>query len=294
MHLIVTDSGLGGLAACAGLERAWRELAPQHALRLTYVNAWPDDGVGYNDLPDVPARAQAFDRVLGYIDAQAPDLLVIACNTLSILYAHTAHRAQGRTPVQGIVDGGVALFVGELMSRPASAIVLLGTRTTIESGVHRDALLRAGIDAARVGSASCHGFATAIEAGPEGEAATRALEACAAAAVAAAPEGMPLYLGLCCTHYGFVAARLARAVAQVAGSEVIPLDPNRRLVEDVLRRVGVPPLPAGNSGASADIEVSVLSKVALDDGKRRAMAAAIEGDAPLTAEALRQYVRRNW
>ena len=70
-RLVVTDSGLGGLSICAALERRLR-LDGGRRVRITYVNAWPFEGRGYNDLPDIAARAAVFDRALD------PDGLVVA------------------------------------------------------------------------------------------------------------------------------------------------------------------------------------------------------------------------
>ena len=82
-------------------------------------------------------RHAVFDRALAAVDALAPDQVLIACNTLSIVYEHTAHREHPGIPVQGIVDTGVDLFDAALRDQPSAAIVLIGTRTTIDSGVHR-------------------------------------------------------------------------------------------------------------------------------------------------------------
>src|SRR5512146_1850452 len=151
MHLIVTDSGLGGLAICAELEKALRQSTPDKAgpVRLTYFNAWPEQASGYNDLADVASRARVFDLALRSMAALGPDRIVIACNTLSIVYEHTAFRRTGNVPVVGIVNAGVEMFHEALADDPASSIVLFGTRTTIESGRHRAGLLERGIDARR-------------------------------------------------------------------------------------------------------------------------------------------------
>ncbi len=289
LHLVVTDSGLGGLAICAGLELALRRRPSGPAVRLTYVNAWPEEGRGYNDLPDVAARAAAFDRALAAIDALAPDQLVIACNTLSILHEHTAHRRRGGVPVHGIIEAGVEMFEAAARAQPSSALVLIGTRTTIDSAVHADALRRRGVPVERVAGASCHGLATAIEADPFGADTERAIDACCARAAAAAPPGAPLLLGLCCTHYGFVRARLEAALARHARREVTALDPNARLAQAVAARLAAGPAPPGPDAGPADLQVSVLSKVRLADGKRRNIATLLEPVSPATARALRDY-----
>jgi hypothetical protein len=66
-HVVITDSGLGGLSVCAALERGLRLAAEPRGVRLTYVNAWPYEDRGYNDLPDEEARARVFDSALARI-----------------------------------------------------------------------------------------------------------------------------------------------------------------------------------------------------------------------------------
>jgi glutamate racemase len=286
VHLVITDSGLGGLAVCAGVERALSRAGSTS--RITYVNAWPEEGRGYNSLPDVPARARVLDRAMSGIDALQPSLVLIACNTLSILYEHTAHRTRAATPVQGIVDAGVGLFEQTLRAAPAATLVLLGTRTTIESGVHRARLLERGIAPERVTGASCHGLATAIETDVHAGATAAAIDACAdgAAACAVASPGEPIHLGLCCTHYGWVGERLREAVARRVHRPVGVLDPNGRLVGEVVPRLVAPP---GAEPSSGPVPVRVLSKVRLDAVQRENVAALIEAESPATADALRSY-----
>lgn len=290
-HLVITDSGLGGLAICAGIEMALRLHAMAVPPRITYVNAWPEEGRGYNDLPDMAARAAALDRALAAIDAMAPDRVVIACNTLSIVYAHTAHRRRAPVPVHGIVEAGVAMFASALTQSPASALVLIGTRTTIESAVHAEALGALGFDPRRLAGASCHGLATAIEGDPFGQGTDAATDACCARAAAAAPEGTPLHVGLCCTHYGFVRPRIESALARHARRQVVALDPNTRLAREVVSQF----VSAAGAGLAADtspgaVPVRVVSKVTLPDAKRHNVASIVEDLSPATARALRGYV----
>ncbi|HSP90980.1 MAG TPA: hypothetical protein VLN08_08735, partial [Vicinamibacterales bacterium] len=79
-HIVVTDSGLGGLSICALLEQGLRAAGPARAVRLTYVNAWPFEDRGYNDLPDEHERARVFDLALSRMAQMEPDRILIACN----------------------------------------------------------------------------------------------------------------------------------------------------------------------------------------------------------------------
>ncbi len=285
VHLVITDSGLGGLSICAAIEAALRASHAAAGVRLTYVNAWPEQGRGYNDLPDMGARARVFDRALQRMAALGPDHILIACNTLSIVYEHTVFRRQPTVPVEGIVDRGVDLFADALSQAPGAGIVLLGTRTTIGSGVHRQRLLLRGIAPERVGAMSCHGLAAAIEQGARTAATAAMIETCAASAAEHAPHGSPLYCGLCCTHYTFVAADIQAALTRTTGRAVTPLDPNARVARDVSARI----LASGTAGGRAGIPVEVISKVSLNDRQRLGMAALVKGTSPATAAALRAY-----
>lgn len=290
MRIVVTDSGLGGLAICAFLERRLRLSRLQSPARLTYVNAWPDEGCGYNDLPDMASRAATFDRALARMAAMAPDVILIACNTLSIVYPHTAFSQTPACRVEGIVDAGVDLFAEALAREPGASIVLLGTRTTIESGVHRDRLARRGVDTKRIAAVACPGLATAIERAVDGPGVQAFIDACASdaggtAIGGATAGGAPVFAGLCCTHFGYVARRVEEGLTAALGRQVVALDPNARMVDDLR-------WPAAAEAAAderADVYVSVVSKVRLDAAARASIARLVDDLSPATASALAGY-----
>jgi glutamate racemase len=309
MHLLITDSGLGGLAVCAAAERALRQRRNQGDLRITYFNAWPEQQGGYNDMPDIASRARAFDRALAAMAALHPDRIVIACNTLSVVYAHTSFSRAPANPVLGIVDAGVDLFFHALTAHPRSSIALFGTRTTIESGVHRERLIEKGIAPERIATVACHGLARAIETDPDGDAVAGHIERCTTAAGDGAPPGDPLYFGVCCTHYTFVKDGMRSALERRCGRTVRALDPGDRLVEELvelprvaadqqtggLRGSTISPRPEPVEGRTTDYglraSVTVVSKVEMDDRKRQSMARRVEAASPVTAAALLAYTR---
>lgn len=288
MHIVVTDSGLGGLSICAGMERNLRLNASPLPARLTYVNAWPDETFAYNDLPDVRARADVFDRALEAIAAMRPDRIVIACNTLSILYPHTRFSRAPAAPVLGIIDAAVSLFREALSGVPDAHLVLVGTKTTIESEEHRSRLIAAGVPPSHVTGYDCHGLAGAIEKDPDSTRVAELIGSCAAGASAGAPPTGPLLLGLCCTHYTYVADRLRAAMAGHAGREVHVLDPNQRLAEQATPSRGA---SGGTPSAAPDISVSVVSKVRLTDDAIGGIGRLVGATSPATAAALLSYRR---
>jgi glutamate racemase len=299
-HIVITDSGLGGLSICAALEKDLREADMPQVVRLTYVNAWPFEGRGYNDLPNAAARADVFDRALLRMSAMRPDRILIACNTLSILYPLTEFSRNPPVPVQGIVAAGVDLFEERLRDDPAASIVLTGTKTTIESGVHRDQLVHRGIDPARIAAAPCHGLAAAIEKDVDGAGVAELIDECATRAAAAAPPGAVLFAGLCCTHYGYVAVRIVDALARKTGRRVRSLDPNLRLVGSLMAEDGFFEGARGREpgagqarlgGSQGDVTVELISKVELGETARRGIARLLEPVSAVTARALLSYSR---
>jgi glutamate racemase len=234
VHLVITDSGLGGLGICAAIESAFRLSGSAGNVRLTYFNAWPEKGRGYNSLPDEATRLAFFDRALARMSQLGPDRIVIACNTLSVLFGLTRFARTSALPVVGIIDAGVDLFHEALGGDRSGSIALFGTRITMESGVHRDRLVQRGIAPDRIVSVPCHGLAAAIEKDAGSSEVERLIDQSASQAAALMPRTGPLLAGLCCTHYGYVADRFRASLERASGRAVRILDPNGALVRLVV------------------------------------------------------------
>lgn len=282
---VITDSGLGGLLICAGLEAKLRSTEGRGPVRLIYVNAWPEAGRGYNDLPDLPARAAVFDRALAAMTSFEPGVIVIACNTLSVVYEATAFRRAPSVPVVGILDEGAALFREALDRDPAAVLALFGTRTTIGSGEHVRRMAGLGLDPRRILPEACHGLAAAIDRDPDAPAVPGLVEACAARVAPRLPGGAPVYAGLACTHYAYIAETFRSALAGSTGSPVEVLDPGRRLVDLLTRGLG----PRRPGTGARPVAVEVVSKVELSQAQRRAVARRLEPVSAVAARALIAY-----
>ena len=86
LSLLVTDSGLGGLSICAGIVRRLVDSPRYKDFSVVYFNAWPMQDRGYNYLDDDAARVRVFGNALRAMNTYRPDLILIACNTLSVIF----------------------------------------------------------------------------------------------------------------------------------------------------------------------------------------------------------------
>jgi glutamate racemase len=283
--VVITDSGLGGLLIGAGLEQRLRATAGDAPVRLVYVNAWPDEGHGYNELPDMGARAAVFDRALAAMTAYRPDLILIACNTLSVVYERTAFSRFPPVAVAGILDEGVALFAEELLRDPTAVLALFGTRTTIGSGEHVRRMSRRGLDESRVLAEACHGLAAAIDRDPGAPDVPGLVEDCVHRVAPRLPPDAPVYAGLACTHYGYVAESFRASLGRQTGGRVVILDPGDRVVGGLVEGLARRPPEAG----ARPVSVEVVSKVRLGEAQRRAVAGRLAPLSATTAQALLQY-----
>src|SRR6266567_4275945 len=146
MHLLITDSGVGGLSVVAYAERFVRTHGFKEPVRLTFANAAPENDYGYNSMPSKEVKLQTFDRFLRNVTEQyAPDFIYIACNTLSVLLPDTPYAQKAAIPVKGIIETGGELLRRELETDPRSVAMIFGTQTTIDAGAYPRLLEQRGV-----------------------------------------------------------------------------------------------------------------------------------------------------
>lgn len=286
LHLLVTDSGLGGLSVVADLERLGRESGRYRRLDLVFASALGETGQGYNKMPSRERKLAVFDDALaGMLRESGPDCLLVACNTLSVLIPESRVLAASPVPMIGIVELGVAAVAERLAARPDAVAVLFATETTIAAGAHREQLIARGVAAERIVPLPCPGLASRIEL--EGPSPGVAAEiARFARAAAARSGGAPIVAALACTHYGYCAAEFAAALAAAGARAAEVLDPNRRM-----SGLFFPPTPF-TACAAPQVTVRVISRAIPLPGEVDSVAALVEPVSPPTAAALRAYELR--
>ena len=253
--ILITDSGLGGLSVFNDIANQLEHKSPWQSVRLVYFNAWPAPHRGYNHFDTLQKRAQIFNNALYSMLEFNPDQILIACNTLSVIYPHTEFCAASAARVEGIVDHGVKMINEKLAADPDSVAVILGTPTTIQAQSHKKELVRLGIGPDRIINTGCTNLAGWIERKPFSREVARMITRFVK------ETGQKLsgftghiYAGLCCTHFGYKEALFKEAFADYVSGKVTLLNPNVRMAQTVLESDGQ------NRYSRARIDMQIVSK----------------------------------
>jgi glutamate racemase len=285
LTVLITDSGLGGLSVCADIERKAREVKQFPHLSLIFFNALAENGYGYNSMKSREEKVTVFSSALnGMMKWYTPDLILIACNTLSVLYDDTPFAATATIPVIGIVEIGADLIYNAMKDDSNSSVIIFGTPTTIDAGSHKALLIKKGISEDRIVAQACPGLESEIQLDAAGEAAGMMISGFMDEAISSL-HGKPssIVAGLCCTHYGYAIDRFLEALQSRGPAQGKVVDPNG-LMADVLfsaenKRLNQP----------AVVSVHVVSQAVISPEEIASLAGLIEQVSPPTAEAFHHY-----
>ena len=286
LAVVVTDSGLGGLSVAADVERLARATGRYLKLRIVFASALPELRRGYNTFGSEAAKVRVFDDALaGMVRSFSPDVLLVACNTLSVLLPRV--RATRDVPTLGIVELGVEMMEERLLALSPSTAIVFATETTAAAGVHSELLAARGIDPSRIVVQACPLLAREIELDAAGPAVAAMIDHFVAEAVERMPHrGDAIVAGLCCTHYGYRAAHFGAALRRSAWERVEVVDPNERMSLTLF------PADRQATPGHTEVSVEVVSRALILDEEVRSIAALIDPISPACAAALRGYERR--
>lgn len=287
MHLLITDSGVGGLSVCAYAERFLRTHDIGEPVRLTYVNASPENDFGYNSMASRQEKLENLDRFLHIVGEEfAPDSIYVACNTLSVLMADTSFARNAALPLRGIVETGIRRLVRDLGTDPDAGVAIFGTNTTIEEGTYSTRLMSSGIDEKRIVAQACPSLADTISEDRQGSAARAKIEEYVGEAIeksAIPPVRHLTYLA--CTHYGYRKSFFEDAF-ECRGIRTQIINPNEIVVEDLFassRR--------GNDtkARGTHVDVEFVARYRIPDTALETISFFLEDIAPTTIRAFTDY-----
>ncbi|HEV7763419.1 MAG TPA: hypothetical protein VGQ76_00320 [Thermoanaerobaculia bacterium] len=282
MHILITDSGVGGLSVVAYAEPFVRTHGFHEPVRLTFANAAPANDYGYNSMPSRDEKLATFDRFLRNVAERfAPDSIYIACNTLSVLLPDTPYFANAPIAVNGIVETAAGLLLRSLEADPRSVAMIFGTQTTIDAGTYPRLLVERGIEPSRIVSQACPGLADTISEDREGTTTRAEIRGWVATAIDKSQHtGAPVVACLACTHYGYRKDIFAAAFEE-AGIAATVVNPNESAVDDLFGQ--------HTEGAHHDVDVKFVTRYAIPETTVEALTYFLNPISPKTVAAMQNF-----
>lgn len=229
IRIVITDSGMGGLSVMNDIADKLSESGSYKNVELIFVNALFSAESGYNALQSREEKIEMFNRALtGMNRRYNPDLIFVACNTLSVLINGTDfNRHPDSPPIISIVDSGVDLIYDRLNQSRSSSVIVLGTETTIEEGSHKTALVDRGISKDRAVFKACPQLQAYIEQDPTGEETEMLILYYLTEALTELPDNkLEVNISLNCSHFGYSIKLWEKGLSEIAERPGKILNPN--------------------------------------------------------------------
>ncbi len=285
MKIVITDSGLGGLGITAGI---FEKGTSDREVALVFANAQPAPERGYNKMDTADEKREVFNSALeGFYSGFEPDLIIIACNTLSVLADDTEFSKNNKCALLNIVDYGIKKFSANYIPGRKRKIILLGTETTVSSGMHKDELEKRGWNSENIIPVACSGLAGAIEKDFEGEDVLEKINrAFSLAKEAGAGDADEIIIYIGCTHYSYVKSQIYERFCDLPTEKINIFDPGEYIIEDMAGEIN----SHCNEGKN---NLEIFSKIIIPDAEINGIYKLLKHDYPLTAARLLDYKIRS-
>ena len=283
--IVVTDSGLGGLSVVADAAIKFQHNPVFKAVNLVFANALFSDQGGYNSLQTRAEKLNVFSSALqGMQDRFAPDIILVACNTLSVLIPDTEFAATSSVPVVGIVENGVEQILEQLRDNPAGRNIIFATQTTVDEATHKNQLLERGIKDEQILAQSCPQLTLYIEQGYDSMYTEMLIDAYVDEALTGLGETSgPLSVSFNCTHFGYSMEFWKKAFASRGVEIAAYLDPNTKMIDFLL------PVSLQQRYSQSKVEVKVISMIEIPQDRQDSIGRYLHSISPATETALREY-----
>lgn len=280
-RLVVTDSGLGGLEIAADLYERLKKGKYFRKAEIIYFNCRPSNTLGYNDMQTDKNRCHTFSNALLAAEEYfSPDLIFIACNTLSVLYNNTVFSRKTKTPERGIVNDGVRLIEDFFNMKKDSEVIMLGTGITVKSAMHKKILAAKGFPEEKMIYHACTELVDAIESGALSENTQRLIDKYLTEAVSKTRRHNNIALALLCTHFGYSRELFLRGAENAGINLECILNPNNHMVDHFISNIS-------QSGfEDSTVQIKVVTQAAHMPAVKSSISSIISRRSPDTADAL--------
>ena len=283
--ILVTDSGQGGLSVAADVAASLPQSGVFENARIVFFNSLFHNRSGYNVIKSEDEKVRIFNTALKAMDKKYhPDLLLIACNTLSVLYDKTPFSKRAKFPVIGIVETGVDLIARQFDQNPGATALIFATKTTIGSNAHKNLLVGRGYPADQIVGQACRRLAGSIERGVDSEETIGYIKKYVTEVMEQIPNpAPPLFASLNCTHYGYSLQQFKDAFAEMGYPGIEIIDPNPLMADFLFKP------PYVNRFPETKVTVEVVSKTKISKEEIESLAKLLRQLSPATATAFENY-----
>lgn len=290
MNIAITDSGLGGLSIAARLyEWLKRESYPGY---IKYINGVPRRNRGYNTIKGHGQKVRLLNNLPeGISERYNPELIVVACNTLSVLFSETVFNRKNSVSLINILDSGTNRILDEINSLNPSVLIILGSKTTIQSKIHANYFrshLRSNFV---VISQCCPQLASAIETDHSGDQIKNIISNSVRRVTKKIDKKESIIVLLACSHYEYVIEILQHSFNQQGFTQIRFVNPNLFLVrqlQQTLRRSYSRTSATGERPLSSP-KLEVISGTQIENVEIELVAKNLERISPDTATRLKCY-----
>jgi len=247
--IIVTDSGFGGMSVAAEICKIIKKQKRYKEAKVIFFDSFPKGSKGYHSLRNLKQRVNKFDSALDNMISYKPNVIVIACNTLSAIYKYTKFFKKKIVPVVGIIDIGV-----ELILKKNKGVIIFATPITIEQGTHKKILIKNGFKKDKIIEQPCSGLANAISKGDKKE--IKLLIDKYVKESVRKLKGKSVVASLNCTHFGYYANSFKDSFSK-EGFNVDVINPNAALGGCLFEEIN----PNRNVSTKLEIDIVLFKRI---------------------------------
>ena len=236
IKILTTDSGLGGLSVTAELVEKIKKGTQFEQAEIIFFNCRPSDESGYDQLGSNQVRAEMFSKALyAMYEKFQPDVIIIACNTLSAVYDICEFSKSPPVLVVGIIEDGVKEISDLMLARPEMQMLMFGTPTTVGSNVHKNILTGQGIDSKRLHYQNCLSLPNVISHEAQSDEVKKMINSFMESAVEKT-NGKTFAISLLCTHFAYALPLFAEAAQKFDNFSGEIINPNSAIVDSFLAK----------------------------------------------------------
>ncbi len=285
IKVIITDSGLGGLSVHALLDKHLRSLNNIPNVELIFFNSLASHDLGYNTMKSTERKLNVFNNAVRAMLKLKPDIILIACNTLSALYPLTEISKEIKIPVISIIDLGIEMILENVTDTTGNQVIIFGTETTIKSGIYKKKLMEHNFSENQIISQACKNLESEIQINPKSKKVHSLIDRYVdEASHAITGDNNNVVAVLACTHYGYSKNIFEEKLSAKFGKGISLLNPNEKMGKIINFK------NSGNNTNRKRITNKVISRVDVSLDEMQNLNLLLSKDSPYVAKALTNYV----